>query len=63
MTDRILRRREVEARTGLPRSTMYAEIAGGRFPPQIKLGVRAVGWSEAEIAAWLDNRKSSRKDG
>jgi prophage regulatory protein len=60
---RILRRKQVESRTGLSRSTIYARIAEGSFPRPIDLGGgRAVGWVEAEIEAWLQARiTSSRK--
>lgn len=51
--DRILRRRQVESRTGLPRSTLYAKIASGEFPRQIQLGAKSVGWLESEVSAWL----------
>lgn len=61
MSERILRRPEVEARTGLSRSTIYAMMAEGTFPSPIKLGLRAVGWSETELAAWLESRKAQRK--
>lgn len=59
MTDkihyRILRRKQVEARTGLSRSTIYARIAEGTFPSPIDLGgCRAVGWIESEINAWVE---------
>ena len=59
----ILRRKQVESRTGLSRSTIYARIAEGSFPRPIDLGGgRAVGWVEAEIEAWLQSRiESSRK--
>lgn len=58
----ILRRKQVETRTGLSRSTIYARIAEGSFPPPIDLGGRAVGWLEAEIDAWLQSRiAASRK--
>ncbi len=54
---RILRRKQVEDRTGLSRSTIYARIAEGSFPRPIDLGGgRAVGWIEAEIEAWLQTR-------
>lgn len=57
----ILRRKQVEVRTGLSRSTIYARIADGAFPPPIDLGGRAVGWIEDEINLWLTNRiKASR---
>ncbi len=62
-TLRILRRKQVESRTGLSRSTIYARIAEGSFPRPINLGGgRAVGWIEAEIDAWLQERvEHSRK--
>ncbi len=54
---RILRRKQVETRTGLSRSTIYARIATGEFPKPINLcGGRAVGWVEAEIDEWLQSR-------
>lgn len=58
----ILRRKQVEARTGLSRSTIYAFISEGIFPKPINLGNRAVGWIEAEIDAWLKSCiETSRK--
>lgn len=60
----VLRRKQVEIRTGLSRSTIYARIAEGTFPPPIDLGARAVGWLESEIDAWLQSRiAASRKTG
>lgn len=52
----ILRRKQVEARTGLSRSTIYQRIADGSFPKSINLGGRAVGWLESEIENWLAQR-------
>ena len=59
MTERILRRREVEARTGLSRSTLYAQMAEGTFPKPVRLGKRAVGWTESTISEWLESRITS----
>ena len=50
---KILRRRSVEAMTGLRRSTLYAYIAAGTFPRPVKLGERSVGWVEAEVEEWI----------
>jgi prophage regulatory protein len=59
----ILRRKQVEARTGLSRSTIYARIKEGTFPKPINLGARAVGWVESEIQAFLEYQiKQSRPD-
>jgi prophage regulatory protein len=52
----ILRRKQVEARTGLKRSTIYAKIAANEFPAAVRLGARSVGWVESEILAWLESR-------
>lgn len=58
----ILRRKQVEARTGLSRSTIYDRIKAGTFPAPISLGAKAVGWIESEIDAWLNARiQASRK--
>ncbi len=53
---KIERRRKVESRTGLSRSTIYAGIKAGTFPKPIQLGAQSVGWLESEIDAWLLER-------
>jgi prophage regulatory protein len=60
----VLRRKQVESRTGLSRSTIYARISEGSFPHPINLGGgRAVGWLESEINEWLQSRiQQSRKN-
>lgn len=59
MTDRILRRLEVEARTGLARATIYARLKNQDFPEPVRLGKRAIGWRESDISAWLSSRPSA----
>lgn len=59
----ILRRPEVERRTGLSRSTIYLHIQQNRFPKPIKLGARAVGWLQCEIDEWLTSRIENRDAG
>ena len=54
--ERLLRRPEVEKRTGIPTSSLYRLMRAGQFPTPIKIGTRAVAWSEAEIAEWLADR-------
>jgi prophage regulatory protein len=58
----ILRRYQVEKRTGLSRSTIYLRIQEGTFPRPINLGARAVGWLENEIEAWLAARLEIRNN-
>ncbi|HCU89252.1 MAG TPA: DNA-binding protein [Gammaproteobacteria bacterium] len=54
MTETILRRPDVEKRCGLSRSTIYQLMTEGRFPRPLKLGKRAVGWRESDVADWLE---------
>ncbi|MDH5644189.1 MAG: AlpA family transcriptional regulator [Gemmatimonadota bacterium] len=53
MVYRILRLPEILSRTGLSRSTIYLRISEGKFPAQIALGERAVGWLESDVDNWL----------
>ena len=53
---RFLRLPEVQARTGLSRSTIYVRLAQGLFPRPVSIGSRAVGWIETEIEAWMRER-------
>lgn len=59
----ILRRKQVEARTGLSRSTIYAKVRKSdkrptefdpTFPKPVQIGARSVGWIESEVDAWID---------
>jgi len=55
----ILRLKQVMERTGLARSTVYdfssqsSPRYDATFPPRIKIGVAAVGWSADAIDAWV----------
>jgi prophage regulatory protein len=51
---RILRLREVLGRVGLSRSSVYKFISEGKFPKQVSLGARAVGFYEHEIDLWIN---------
>ena len=59
MSNRVIRRPEVQTLTGIPRSTLYAKIATGDFPAPIKIGQRSVGWLEAEVNDWLSKCQRS----
>ena len=57
---RILKLKEVLTRTGLGKTTLYMLISNGDFPQQIPLGLRAVGWLESEVDAWILEKIESR---
>lgn len=59
---RILRRKQVEARVGLSRSTIYGAVNAGTFPKPINLGPQSVGWIEAEIEQWLRDRIAASRN-
>ena len=43
---------------GFSRSSIYRLEARGDFVPKIRLGPRAVGYSEDAVTAWLEKRGS-----
>ncbi|OXI35290.1 AlpA family transcriptional regulator [Burkholderia sp. AU16741] len=55
-----LRRKVVEKRTGLSRSSLYAAIAKNEFPKPVPIGAKSVAWVEAEVAAWMHAKIAQR---
>lgn len=64
----ILRSKQVLARTGLSRSTLYQKLDkksahfDPSFPTQVKLGANSVGWIESEITAWIESRVQASRN-
>ncbi len=58
----ILRVEEVLRRTGLKRTMLYELIKKERFPNQVSLGARAVGWYEDEVEDWIRNRHTAERE-
>ena len=59
MSDRLLRRRQVEEITGMARSSIYRLMQDGDFPPPVRVGPAAVRWRESDITGWLESRPAS----
>lgn len=59
----ILRRKQVQAESGLSRSTIYLRISQGLWPKPVSLGARAVGWPACEVAALNAARIAGKTDG
>ncbi len=57
----LLRLKEVSARTGLAKNTIYDRIRRKEFPAQIDLGGNCVAWSEDEIDAWIQAKMDARQ--
>lgn len=43
-------------KTGLSRSSVYDLKKRGLFPQALKLSARSIGWKEADIENWLNDR-------
>jgi prophage regulatory protein len=56
----IINRPEVERRTGKSRVWLYRHAKDGTFPKPVQVSIRAIGWIEAEVEAWLNNLPKGR---
>jgi len=52
----IMRRDEVERKTGFKRAHIYNLMKEGKFPQAKRIGLRAVGWDSLEIERWVAER-------
>lgn len=52
----LLRRKQIEACTGLSRSTIYALMSEGKFPKPIPLTGRTVAWTQSSVDKWIAER-------
>lgn len=48
----LLRLPQVMKEVGLCRSSIYAAISEGRFPPPLRISRRAVAWRTEDIESW-----------
>lgn len=53
-SDRLLKLRDVKARTSLGHSTIYRKMADGTFPKPRQLGPACVRWMESDIERWME---------
>ena len=61
MTTALLRLKDVESKSGTPRSTIYWLVKQGRFPAPIKISERSSAWLESEIDEWIQSRIESSR--
>ncbi|MCA9130899.1 MAG: AlpA family phage regulatory protein [Planctomycetales bacterium] len=52
--DRVLRLPHVREKVGRANATIWKDVSEGTFPPPVRIGPRAVGWRNSELAAWLE---------
>lgn len=58
---RLIRRKEVQVKTGLGASSIYAMMKQGKFPKAISISERRVAWVEADVNQWISERIASNK--
>lgn len=58
---RLIRRKEVQTKTGLGASSTYAMMKSGEFPQCLNLSKRRVAWIEADVNQWIANRIAEHK--
>lgn len=56
---RVIRRAEVISKTGLSRCTINNMEKRGEFPKHFLLTPRCAVWDEAEVEAWLAQRRAA----
>ena len=54
--DRLLRLPEVEAATGLKKSTIYLLMKRKEFVPCVQVTSRCVAWPESRVLQWVQDR-------
>ena len=54
--NKFLRLRDVINTTGLSRSSIYLLMRDDKFPRNILLGKRSVGWTQLSIDQWIEGR-------
>lgn len=58
---RLIRRKEVQAKTGLGASSIYAMMQQGKFPKAVNISERRVAWIESDVDQWINERIASHK--
>ena len=53
---RLIRRKEVQDKTGLGASSIYAMMKLGKFPKCLNLSERRVAWLESDVDQWITER-------
>ena len=54
--DRLLRLPDVERLAGIKKSTLYALMQKGQFPPCVRISRRLSVWSESAVLTWVNER-------
>lgn len=61
MQRKLLRLPKVEEITGIKKSKIYSLISMNKFPRQILITDRAVGWDSESIARWVSEKINEKE--
>ncbi|KDE33648.1 AlpA family transcriptional regulator [Kosakonia radicincitans UMEnt01/12] len=53
---RLIKIKEVQLRCAISRASVYRLISEGKFPRQVRLSSRAIGFYEHEVNEWIESR-------
>ncbi len=59
--NRLIRRTEVQNKTGLGASSIYAMMKQGKFPQCMNLSERRVAWVESDVDQWIAERVANHR--
>lgn len=59
---RVIKLKEVKAKTALSKTTIYKYMKLNKFPKNIVLGERAVAWVESEINNWIQSKIEAQNE-
>lgn len=63
VSNKLIRRKEVQIKTGLGASSIYAMMKNGEFPQCLSLSERRVAWVESDVDKWInDTVNGARKE-
>ncbi|MBL4706564.1 MAG: AlpA family transcriptional regulator [Flavobacteriales bacterium] len=57
---RLIKLKEVMAKTSLGHSSIYKFISEDTFPKQVSLGAKSVAWVESEVDDWIEEKVKGR---
>lgn len=57
---KLIKIKDVLAHVPVSRTQLYAMIAEGKFPRQVKLGGTGAFWAEDEVSDWIEQHISNR---
>jgi prophage regulatory protein len=60
--EKLLKRSEVVALTGLSRSTIDRKVRTGTFPAPLRISQRRVAWRASEVLTWLSEQRPTPRD-